>query len=176
MTSDTYLIFLPDPEDASWGPNWTPRVAGDQPRELAALRQSAFLWYNFRASSEFKVGGANFGIVSPPFCVVDHALMLSAARDIIQRDGSAVLDLSDRPGQWHFSNADGQVKIRTTGFDHRSEGLCATDIFERLVDQALVDALALIFNAQPSLRENSYLRGLAETAAGTGLAPSSWVD
>jgi hypothetical protein len=145
-------------------------VAGEQSARLEDLSQSAFIWFNFRAHVEFTLGGADFSESGVPACVLDFVLMLQAARTQMRQEGAATLELSDRVGEWVFGLHDNRVRLRRRakardGYRYRAgDGSCALDAFDELVERSLIDALALIFSAQPALRRNPYLRGLAAEA------------
>ena len=143
------------------------------------LSQSAFLWFNFRVHAEFTLGGADFSESGVPVCVLDVVLMLQTARAQMRRDGHATLELSDRVGEWVFGLRDDRVRLRRRekvrdGYRYRTaDGSCTVEAFDELVDRSLIDALALIFSAQPALRRNTYLRNLAAETGCPGLVEQS---
>ncbi|MEV4642143.1 hypothetical protein AB0J80_32820 [Actinoplanes sp. NPDC049548] len=101
--------------------------------------------------------------------ILDFVLMLQAARTTMRRGGTSEIELSDRGDQWSFSRQRGTVWLRIRGgHDGRGiNGSCPAEEFDQLVDQALADALRLLFWQQPALRRNKYLQSLTSQAAGT---------
>ncbi len=131
------------------------------------LAQSAFLWWNFTADVTFTMGGADFSECARSVCVLDFVLMLHAARTMLREDALAVLELSDRQDEWHFTRDNDSLGLRTRHATregwrfHSAEGRCQATQFDDLVDQSLTDALGLIFSLQPSTKRNPYLQGLS---------------
>jgi hypothetical protein len=175
MPNNTDLRFRPDGRDSAWSPDWTPVVFGDEPRQLESLPQPAFIWWNFMTYTEFWLGGVDFSERQTPVCLLDFVLMLQAARTILRQEGTAAVDLSDRTEEWVFTTDSGRVRLRTRnrtrgGWDYGpGDGSCLPEDFEKLVDQALVDALFLIQSAQPALRNNAFIRNLVSDASSAGL-------
>lgn len=174
MSHDTFLKFTPVPGDSSWGREWIPKDGSFKPTNVENLTQSAFIFHNFRVNASFGFGGANFSDVARDVCVLDLVLMLQAAKSTLESADLAVVDLSDRQGEWHFWRNDGDVRLRARyatreGWRyHPMDGKCSVREFDELAHQSLRDALVLIFTEQPSTRRNPYLQTLAHEAFGSG--------
>lgn len=161
------LAFLPCPRDRSWSRDWVPLDSSFQPTQVEKLTQSDFIFRNFTVDTTFTIGSADFSDRAGFVCVLDLVLMLQSARVMLRKDKHTVLELSDRQGEWRFTQYNGLVSVRTRyatreGWRfHSDEGHCRVSDFDHLVDQALTDALTLIFSMQPVTRRNPYLQGLA---------------
>ncbi|WP_424862974.1 hypothetical protein [Streptomyces sp. MMS24-I29] len=163
----TSLSFAPSPCDKSWGPEWVPRDNLHRPTTAERLTQSEFIWDNFKVNATLKIGGADFSDAADFVCALDFVLMLQAARVTLHENVLTVAELSDRQDEWHFTRNNDVICLRTRyatreGWRFRpAEGQCQISEFDNLVEQALSDALALIFSTQPATRRNPYLQGLA---------------
>jgi hypothetical protein len=163
----TSLTFTACERDPSWTPEWVPRDAHYDPTEVEKLGQAAFIWNNFKVDATLTVGGADFSGATRYVCVLDLVLMLEAARTALRTDELVVQELSDRQDEWHFTRHDEHIAVRTRyatrdGWCFRpAEGNCTVTELDTLVEQALTDALGLIFSTQPATRRNPYLQGLA---------------
>ncbi|MFF2778936.1 hypothetical protein ACFVU3_29090 [Streptomyces sp. NPDC058052] len=163
------LGFVPSAGDTSWGPEWAPLDVFREPTAVEELTQSAFLWDHFKVDVSLRIGSGDFSDAAASVCVLDFVLMLQAARVTLRDERLAVLELSDRQDEWHFTRDMGLVGLRTRyatrkGWHYRpAEGHCSAREFDSLVEHALGDALALIFSRQPATRRNPYLQNLANT-------------
>jgi hypothetical protein len=164
MAPQTFVAFTPDRDDPSWRQGWTSAIEMSSPLGIEELPQSAFVWHNFRVTVVFKVGGVDLSksMTDVSVSILDFALMLQAAKAITRRTGTAQIGLSDRGDEWRFSLRDDMVRVRSrcgvgSGW---IDGSCPAEVFEKLVDESLTDALRLIFWEQPALRRNKYLQSL----------------
>ncbi|MFE7332940.1 hypothetical protein ACFU8W_50740 [Streptomyces sp. NPDC057565] len=163
------LSFVPSPRDKSWGPEWVPLDAFHEPIVVEELTQSAFIWDNFKVDVSLMIGNGDFSDAATSVCVLDFVLMLQAARVTLREDKLAVLELSDRQGEWHFTRNKELIGLRTRYAARESwhfrpaEGHCPASEFDSLVEQSLGNALALIFSRQPVTRRNPYLQALASS-------------
>lgn len=134
---------------------------------IEELPQSAFIWDNFKVDVSLRIGNGDFSDAATSVCALDFVLMLHTARVTLREGKHAVLELSDRQDEWHFTRDSELIGLRTRyatreGWHFRpAEGHCPTGEFNSLVEQALEDSLALIFSRQPVTRRNPYLQALA---------------
>jgi hypothetical protein len=162
MAPQTFVAFTPDRDDPSWSHGWTSDIEMSAPPGIEELPQSVFIWHDFRVTVVFKVDGVDLSksMTSVSVSILDFALMLKPAKASMRRTGTAQVGLSDRGDEWWFSLRDDVVRVRSRCDIGEGwiDGSCPAGVFERLVDEALTDALRLIFWEQPALRRNKYLQ------------------
>ncbi|WP_218924284.1 hypothetical protein [Streptomyces sp. gb14] len=131
------------------------------------LTQAAFLWDNFKVDVSLRFGKGGVFDAATSVCVLDFVLMLQTARITLREGSLAVLELFDRQDKWHFTRNKDMIRLRTRcatlkGWHFRpAEGHCPAREFDRLLEQSLADALALIYSRQPVTRQNPYLQALS---------------
>ncbi|GAA0985133.1 hypothetical protein GCM10009555_059990 [Acrocarpospora macrocephala] len=161
------IRFDPVRSDPAWGPGWVPAGGPDyQPMAVKELPPINFIFDNFRVNVVFQIGDADFSASARFVPVLDFVLMLGAAWKILHTHDPAVLELSDRQGEWHFSKSVDAIELQTRvaardGWRFNSEiGRCTADEFDRAVGDSLRGALGMIFSHQPAARDNAYLQDL----------------
>jgi hypothetical protein len=146
------IEFKPVRSDPAWSPGWVPIGGLDyKPMKVEDLTQTDFIFDNFRVNVAFRVGEVDLSASAQFVPVLDFVLMIETARRTLRSQDSAILELSDRQGEWHFMRDPDSIALRTRyatkeGWRfHPGTGQCQSDEFDRVVDTCLREALDLLF-------------------------------
>ncbi len=158
MSPETFIIFTPDRGDPSWSQDRVSVTGSSEVVAVEDLPQSAFIWRNLgstlgRPQQEHDQCAREH----PRFCLdvaggEGHGTPHRRWRDRAVGSAGPMVVLDARQS--------GRVRARGPLDKGWIDGSCPAEMFDRLVDQSLTDALRLMFWEQPALRRNAYLQSL----------------